>query len=121
MEGGSVTEGSVGMSMSDSSFGRTREEPAKAGGEDIFIRSAIKPPMYIAGVSESGEVGEGVEVTEGVEVRESGEDQVTITLSETETIDLLSIPGTIVLDLGQQEAVQASNQTYQEVRRHGEM
>lgn len=86
-----------------------------------FIRCAINPPIYITGVSESGDVGEGVEVMEGVEVRESGEDQVTITLSETETIDLLSIPGTIVLDLGQQETVQASNQTYQEVRRHGEM
>lgn len=37
MEGGSVTEGSVSMSMSDSSLGHTREEPAKARGEDVFL------------------------------------------------------------------------------------
>lgn len=68
------------------------------------------------GVSERGGICEGVEMGEGVEVRVSGDDQVTITLSETETIDLLSIPGTVVLDLGQQETVQGSNQTYQDVR-----
>lgn len=49
------------------------------------------------------------------DVRENGEDQVVIILSETETINLLSIPGSLVVDPGQQEVVQNSNQAYQEV------
>ena len=39
-----------------------------------------------------------------------------IRLRETETICLLSIPGSAVTDPGQHEAVQRSNEQYQEVR-----
>lgn len=102
------------MSMFGSSLGHTREEPAKAEGKAIFMSDERCLHQH-TGVSERGGICEGVEMGEGVEVRENGGDPITITLSETETIDLLSIPGTVVLDLGQQETVRGSNQTYQEV------
>ena len=89
MGGGSTAEGS----MSGSSLGHAREESTEG---------------------ESGDVGEGVKVWEDGE-KEDGEEQVVITLSETETITLLAIPGTVVADPGQQEAVRGSNLAYQEV------
>lgn len=65
------------------------------------------------GGDESGDIGGGVQM--GEEVKESGDDEVVLTLSETETINLLSISGTVVVDPGQQEAVRDRNQIYQEV------
>ena len=62
---------------------------------------------------ESGESGEGVEIGR-VGAEGSGEDWVAITLRETETITLLSIPGSVILDPGQQQDVQNSNHIYQE-------
>lgn len=56
-------------------------------------------------ILEVGEVGE----------KESGEEEVVIILSETETISLLDIPSSVVVDPGQQESVQKNNLLYQEV------
>ena len=47
--------------------------------------------------------------------KESGEEEVVIILSETETISLLDIPSSVVVDPGQQESVQKNNHLYQEV------
>jgi hypothetical protein len=97
VEGGSVTEGSMSMSMFGSSLGHTRDEPAKT----------------VEG--ESGDSGEGVPVGGSEDMRENSEDQVVITLSETETISLLSIPGSLVVEPGQQEVVRNSNLVYKEL------
>lgn len=71
--------------------------------------------VCIAGEGEVGSGGEGVEVVERVSVKESGDDEIVITLSETETISLLTIPSSIVVDPEQQEAARKNNQVYQEV------
>ena len=71
--------------------------------------------MCASGEGESGDVGEGVEVVERVSVKDSGDDEVVIVLSETETISLLTIPSSVVVDPGQQEDVRKTNQAYQEV------
>ena len=117
VEGGSVTEGSMSMSMFGSSLGHTRDEPAKTGGcglpllDHMTLRAAC---MYIV-EGESGDSGEGVPVGGSEDMRENSEGQVVITLSETETISLLSIPGSLVVEPGQQEVVRNSNLVYKEV------
>ena len=98
--------------MFGSNLEPTIEEPVKTGGCG-FMTYVTRPVMCATG--ESGDIGEGVPVVERMGERESGEDQVVITLSETETINLLDIPGSLVVDLGQQETVRNSNLTYQEV------
>ena len=55
------------------------------------------------------------EAGEGGDVGESGEEEVVITLSETETICLLDIPSSVVDDPGQTETVQKNNLLYQEL------
>ena len=67
-------------------------------------------------MSDAEESKEKEEVEGESEEMECGEEEVVITLSETETISLLDIRGSVVSDPGQQETVQNSNLLYKEVR-----
>ena len=81
----------------------------------VLSEDALCESVCAGVVSETGENGEVQEVQESVCVE--GEEDVTITLSETDTICLLDIPGSVVTDPSQQRAVQEGNQVYQEVNR----
>ena len=130
MEGGSVTESSSSMSMFGSSLGHTKHEPPIKKGWSMDHSLAIANTMFLEDISseavnEDGKEEEGREKGREEEGREKGKDDViirgddddlmTITLSETETITLLSIPGSVVLDPEQQQDVQNSNHKYKEV------